>query len=101
MRTESCTGINDHPGGMLYLPDETGACHYVPAVWTVTVSEVKTASYRPDWTVQGTDQVGCVVPAEGPRTHKSLAKARKDAAALFATLTGAPRQEPWPHSEKT
>ena len=98
-RYEVRTGENFFSGGMLYLPDADGVRWYVPAIWTVCVY------FRPqwkDWAVQAWEDhlEGLVVP-DGPRAHKTLAKARDDAEGLFAVLTGAPRRESWPYRTKS
>ena len=95
-RREARTGTNPWPSGAILLPDPTRGpgLWYTPTVWTVSLWFRK--EFR-DWLVQGKDHLGCVVPSEGPRSHKTLAKARDDAERLFATLTGSPRRETWPY----
>lgn len=66
----------------------------IPAVWTVRVWQ------RPEWldyAVQAQElHTGALVPASGPRLNKTLHKARKKAARLFAVVTSALAFEEWP-----
>jgi len=64
-----------------------------PAVWTVRIWPRKEWN---DFAVQASEKhTGAVVPAAGPRSHKTLGLARKDARGLFACVTSAMREVPW------
>ena len=81
MRTESVTSLNLHTS--------------IKEEWTVTIAYRKEFK---DWTVLGTEAhiKGLQVPALGPSSHKSLAKAREKAAWLLATLTSS-LEAKWPY----
>jgi len=64
-----------------------------PTVWTVRIWPRKEWN---DFAVQASEKhTGAVVPADGPRGHKTLGQARKDARALFAVVTSSKTEEPW------
>lgn len=68
-----------------------------PTEWTVRIWP------RPEWNdvaVQAFEKhTGAVVPAAGPRGHKTLGQARDDAESLFAVVTCSRTVQPWPHRQ--